>query len=55
MREMEKTELMNLCMIYDGDGNVLLQNRRKRFGQALPFREDMWKRESPWCFRLSGR
>lgn len=30
MREMEKTELMNLCMIYDGEGNVLLQNRRKK-------------------------
>ena len=37
MREMEKTELMNLCMIYDGEGNVLLQNRRKKVWPGVTF------------------
>jgi 8-oxo-dGTP diphosphatase len=37
VREMEKTELMNLCMIYDGEGNVLLQNRRKKVWPGVTF------------------
>ena len=30
----EMTELMNICMIYDNHGNVLLQNRRKKIGRS---------------------
>ena len=30
MHEHEMTELMNICMIYDDEGNVLMQNRRKK-------------------------
>lgn len=33
MHANEMTELMNICMIYDNHGNVLLQNRRKKIGQ----------------------
>lgn len=28
MAKNERTELMNICMIYDDKGNVLMQNRR---------------------------
>ncbi len=27
MRSYEKAELTNMCMIYDDDGNILVQNR----------------------------
>lgn len=37
MREKEKTELMNLCMIYDREGNVLLQDRRKKSWPGVTF------------------
>lgn len=33
----EMTELMNICMIYDNHGNVLLQNRRKKNWAGVAF------------------
>lgn len=37
MREPEKTELTNMCMIYDDYGNILVQNRIKSWcGIAFP-------------------
>lgn len=37
MREIEKVELTNMCMIYDNNGNVLVQNRIKSWcGLAFP-------------------
>lgn len=37
MHTYEKTELMNLCMIYDDKGNVLMQNRRKKNWPGVTF------------------
>ena len=28
---------MNLCMVYDGQGNILVQNRRKRDWSGITF------------------
>ena len=37
MREPEKAVFTNMCMIYDNDGNVLVQNRKKSWcGIAFP-------------------
>lgn len=33
----EVTELMNICMIYDDKGNVLMQNRRKKNWPGVTF------------------
>lgn len=33
----ERTELMNICMIYDDKGNVLMQNRRKKVWPGVTF------------------
>lgn len=33
----ERVELMNICMIYDGRGNVLMQNRRKKVWPGVTF------------------
>lgn len=37
MHEYETTELMNICMIYDDNGNVLMQNRRKKSWPGVTF------------------
>lgn len=37
MHEYETTELMNICMIYDNNGNVLMQNRRKKSWPGVTF------------------
>ena len=37
MHEHEMTELMNICMIYDDEGNVLMQNRRKKVWPGVTF------------------
>lgn len=37
MHAKEKTELMNICMIYDNHGNVLMQNRRKKNWPGVTF------------------
>lgn len=37
MGKNERTELMNICMVYDGEGNVLLQNRRKKDWPGVTF------------------
>ena len=37
MHTNEVTELKNLCMIYDDQGRVLLQNRRKKFWPGVTF------------------
>lgn len=37
MHEHEPTELMNICMIYDDNGNVLMQNRRKKNWPGVTF------------------
>ena len=37
MAKNERTELMNICMIYDDQGNVLMQNRRKKVWPGVTF------------------
>ena len=37
MAREERTVLMNLCMVYDGQGNILVQNRRKKDWQGITF------------------
>ena len=37
MHKCEETELMNLCMIYDGKGNVLMQDRQKKTWSGVTF------------------
>ena len=37
MHMKEMTELMNICMIYDDDGNVLVQNRQKKDWPGVTF------------------
>ena len=37
MHTNETTELMNICMIYDDKGNVLVQNRRKKSWPGVTF------------------
>lgn len=37
MHTNEMTELMNICMIYDEHGNVLLQNRKKQNWSGVAF------------------
>ena len=37
MAKNERTELMNICMIYDDKGNVLMQNRRKKVWPGVTF------------------
>lgn len=37
MHTNEITELMNICMIYDDKGNVLMQNRRKKNWPGVTF------------------
>lgn len=37
MYEYETMELMNICMIYDDNGNVLMQNRRKKSWPGVTF------------------
>lgn len=37
MERTENTELMNLCMIYDQKGRVLMQNRRKKNWPGVTF------------------
>ncbi len=37
MHPNEVTELMNICMIYDDHGNVLMQNRRKKIWPGVTF------------------
>lgn len=37
MHKREQTELMNLCMIYDHQGNVLMQNRKKKVWPGVTF------------------
>ena len=37
MAREERTVLMNLCMIYDGQGNLLVQDRRKKDWQGITF------------------
>ena len=37
MHEHEMTELMNICMIYDDEGNVLMQNRHKKVWPGVTF------------------
>lgn len=37
MHTKEVTELMNICMIYDDKGNVLVQNRRKKNWRGVAF------------------
>lgn len=37
MHASEYTELMNLCMISDKNGNVLMQNRRKKIWPGVTF------------------
>jgi 8-oxo-dGTP diphosphatase len=37
MAQKEKAIFMNLCMVYDGQGNILVQNRRKRDWSGITF------------------
>ena len=37
MRTHEMTELMNICMIYDDNGNVLVQNRKDKGWPGVTF------------------
>jgi 8-oxo-dGTP diphosphatase len=37
MARKEKAIFMNLCMVYDGQGNILVQNRRKRDWSGITF------------------
>lgn len=37
IHQLEKIELTNMCMIYDQEGNILIQNRTKSWcGVAFP-------------------
>ena len=37
MAKEEKAIFMNLCMVYDGQGNILVQNRRKKDWSGVTF------------------
>jgi 8-oxo-dGTP diphosphatase len=37
MAKEEKAIFMNLCMVYDGRGNILVQNRRKKDWSGITF------------------
>ncbi len=36
-RRTEQVELTNMCMIYDGEGNILVQNRKKQDWAGITF------------------
>ena len=37
MKKTEEVELTNMCMVYDNDGNVLVQNRKKDSWSGITF------------------
>lgn len=59
MARMEEVELTNMCMVCDGKGNVLVQNKKViAHGMDGIFPADTWNRANlshrPW-FARSGR
>ena len=47
MARQEKVVLTNMCMVYDGEGNILVQDRLNPDWPGLLFLEDTWNLESP--------
>lgn len=51
MDRSEKTVLTNMCMIYDDDGNVLVQDRRDSDWGGITFPGGHVEKESPLRMR----
>lgn len=51
MDRSEKTILTNMCMIFDDDGNILVQDKKMRNGEESPFPAAMWKTGNPLPMR----
>lgn len=47
MSKYEKAELTNMCMIYDGTGRVVVQDKVAKAGAGSPFPVGMWRKTSP--------
>lgn len=47
MSKCEKAELTNMCMIYDGAGRVVVQDKVGKNWGGITFPADMWKKTSP--------
>lgn len=47
MDRSEKAIFTNMCMVYDDNGNVLVQNRKDKEWGGITFPAAMWRKRNP--------